>query len=214
MRGADRCRPGRPAGGRLLNSAAGVLTFSLVLHCIEEPALKSMPMMLRRLGMVRLAVVAIIGLPLSFGATSAAQTAADFVVGIHAGVRLEVRPRVRHPRVLRGDVTAVFVVIENNSNFDLLMRPESFTILSSDGEIQQAIPPPDLRRSPETSPFEEPAIAMSALPRDVLGRGARTQGFLYFGDIDQGGSWTLDFVLRRESDAAAMGVIRVRPPAD
>ena len=170
-------------------------------------------MNLRDHRIVRLAVVAISSLPL-LATNSTAQPAADGVAGIEAGVRLEVRPRVSHPRALSGDVTAIFVVIENNSNFDLLMRPESFTIRSPDGNIHQAISPQELRRSPESSPFDEPAIAMSALPRDALGRGARTQGFLYFGDIDAGGPWTLTFVLRREPDAADMGAIRVRSPEE
>ena len=172
-----------------------------------------MPMNLRDHRIVQLAVVAISSMPLLVTA-STAQSGADRVVGIEAGVRLEMRPRVSHPRALSGDVTAIFVVIENHSNFDLLMRPESFTIRSSNGNIQQAISTPDLRRSPESSPFEEPAIALSALPRDVLDRGARTQGFLYFSDIDAGEPWTLTFVLRREPDAADMGAIRVRSPAD
>ena len=170
-------------------------------------------MILDRYCIARLAViVGLSGMPWSLAAPSAAQPAADLAVGIEAGVRLEVRPRVRHPRALSGDVTPIFVVVENNSNFDLLMRPESFTILDSEGQTQHAFPPADLRRSPESSPFEEPAIAISALPRDVLGRGGRAQGFLYFGDIE--GPWTLAFVLRRDPDAAGMGVIRVRVARD
>lgn len=126
-----------------------------------------------------------------------------------AGVRLEVRPGVAHPRPLSRPLVALFVVIENGGTQDLQMDPVPFSLTTPGGREYRPIGPDALRRSPESSPFVEPAIALSALPRDVLNRGARTEGFIYFEEIHEPAPWRLTLALRAPSAAQQSGVVSV-----
>ncbi len=54
-----------------------------------------------------------------------------------------------------------------------------------------------------------PAIAMEALPQDVLGTGGNPEGFLYFEDFETTGSLTLRFELRTQAGNELLGMIDV-----
>lgn len=126
-----------------------------------------------------------------------------------AGVRLELRPDVAHPRPLSRPLVALFVVIENGGAGDLQMGPVPFTIVTASGHTYRPIAPEALRRSPESSPLVEPAIAISALPQDILSQGARTEGFIYFEEIGESPPWTLNFAPNALPATDPVGVISV-----
>jgi hypothetical protein len=127
---------------------------------------------------------------------------------VEAGVRLEVRPDIDHPRWLGPNLTPLFVTIENNSGRNLLVRPQLFHLIAA-GVRHQAIPTDRLRRSDETPAQADVAIAMEGLPQDTLGNSARTTGFLYFDEFDISTPVTLTFELHAERDHAPLGIIRV-----
>lgn len=89
--------------------------------------------------------------------------------GTDAGVRLEVRTDIEHPRELTQPVTALFVVVENRSGRDLAIRPEAFNLIAT-GRKHPAIPADRLRRS-ESSVEADIAVAMRALPARRTGVG-------------------------------------------
>lgn len=156
---------------------------------------------------IPLSVLALVLLTTAVAGTQERHPAA--VVG---GVRLEVRPDIAHPRPLSRPLVALFVIIENGGAADLAMRPPPFAIVSASGRTYRPIAPDALRRSPESSPFAEPAIALSALPEDLLARGARTEGFIYFEEIEESPPWTLTFTPSTVSGTDTVGVISVKLP--
>lgn len=89
--------------------------------------------------------------------------------GTDAGVRLEVRTDIEHPRALTQPVTALFVVVENRSGRDLAIRPEAFNLIAT-GRKHPEIPADRLRRS-ESSVEADIAVAMRALPARRTGVG-------------------------------------------
>lgn len=122
-------------------------------------------------------------------------------------MRLEVRTDIEHPRELTQPVTALFVVVENRSGRDLAIRPEAFNLLAT-GRKHPAIPADRLRRS-ESSVEADIAVAMRALPHDVLASGGRTDGFVYFDGLNVNGPLTLTFELRGPDATARFGLISV-----
>lgn len=141
--------------------------------------------------------------------SSAAANPGVEVAGADAGVRLEVRPGMQHPRELSRPVRALFVVVENRSQRDLVVRPDAFYLVSAGGRRYPAIPADDLRESRESTLSADVAIAMRALPHDPLGAGGRTDGFLYFDKTDDEESLTLTFELRAQDDGTRFGLITV-----
>ena len=131
------------------------------------------------------------------------------LAGADAGVRLEVHPGMQHPREVNRPVTALFVVVENRSQRDLVIRPGAFYLVSASGRRYPAIPADDLRESRESSLSADVAIAMRALPHDPLGAGGRTDGFLYFDETADAGPLTLTFELRAQDDGVRFGLITV-----
>lgn len=51
-------------------------------------------------------------------------------MGADAGVRLEVRRGLEHPRELDRPLTALFVAIDNQSGRDLRIRPDAFALVT------------------------------------------------------------------------------------
>ena len=123
-------------------------------------------------------------------------------VGTEAGVRLEIRPDVEHPRPLDRPLIAMYVVVENRSDRDLVVRPHAFDLIDEAGRRYPAIPADDLRRSAESSVEADIALAMRSLPHDPLAAGGRTDGFLYFDQINDTQRLTLSFELRAKDSGA------------
>lgn len=158
------------------------------------------------LGLLPVALIALV-------ATGAMQPRAGSLIGTGAGVRLEVRPQVPHPRPLSRPLVALFVVVENSSDKAVVIESSAFEIATPGGRRYAALRPDALRRSPASSAFAEPAIALSALPQDPLGSGARAEGFLYFDEIEEPGPWTLRFTVRGRDQSSDDGVIAVVLPS-
>ena len=130
-------------------------------------------------------------------------------VGENAGVRLEIRPAIEHPGELNHEVMPLYAAVSNGSGRDLIVQPEAFALVAPDGERQTAIRPSVLRRSAETSVGTDIAITLRALPTDVLRRGGRTQGFLYFPPVSPALPTALQFELRAQHDAEPFGLIAI-----
>ena len=125
------------------------------------------------------------------------------------GVRLEVRTDMEHQRPLDRPLTHLFVKIRNESAWDLRVQPLAFHLVTPSGARYQAIPPDRLRRTGESPVPADIAIAIEALPQDVLSKGGQTEGFLYFQELDTAGPLTLTFELRKQADNATFGLITV-----
>ena len=166
-------------------------------------AVRKLPKSARSFNMKRI----LITLALSTAALTVAIEAQERPTAVVNGIRLEVRPEVAHPRPLSRPLVALFVVIENGGKNDLDLRSVPFTIVTEGGRTYRAIAPDALRRSPESSPFVEPAIALSALPLDPLNPGARTLGFIYFAEIEESPPWTLKFSPSSSGEAESISVI-------
>ena len=133
----------------------------------------------------------------------------NIAVAERAGIRLEVRPGIEHPREWPDAVLPLFVIIENGSAYDLRVEPDVFHLVVPAGERHPAIPPRRLRLPEESSVSTEVVVAMRALPTDVLGAGGRTDGFLYCDRLETPGPLTVTFDMRAQDEALPLGFLAV-----
>ena len=73
----------------------------------------------------------------------------------------------------------------------------------------RATTPASVRQSPVSATGSEIAVAISALQTDVLRKGSRAEGFLFFERFEGVGPLTLTFELRAQEGNTLFGLIAV-----